>query len=401
MNILHVIASADPVSGGPIEGVQRLGEIFRARGHQQDLLTLDPPDAPFLGQVLAKVHAMGKPWPTARDPISRVRRKLRYAPRAFRWLRDHARDYDVVVVDGLWNYATHIARRVLVGSGVPYVVYTHGMLDPWFKRAYPIKNAGKQVFWWWNEGVLLNNAAAVLSTCEEERRLSHGTFKPWRAREKVVTYGTADAPPASDDQRLALERALPHIAGRPFFLYLSRIHEKKGCDLLIDGFAAVADEFEDYQLVIAGPGDPALVDRLKVRARESDFADRIHWPGMLSGDAKWGAFRACEAFVLPSHTENFGIVVAEAMACARPVLISDRVNIWHEVKAADAGLVAPDTIEGTQALFRGFYALSPDERSAMGARARATFLDRFEIGRAASDLLDVLEALASPAVKPG
>lgn len=393
MKILHVIATADPMSGGPIEGVNRIGDHFRARGHQQDLVTLDPPDAPFLDQISARVYAMGKSWPTAHDPVSRVRRKLRFAPRAFRWLRDHARDYDAIIVNGLWNYSTHISRRVLVGGDIPYVVYTHGMLDPWFKRAYPIKNLGKQFFWWWNEGVLINNAAAVLSTCEEERRLAHGTFTPWRAREKVVSYGTADAPPASDDQRMAFERVLPLLAGRPFFLYLSRIHEKKGCDILIDGFAAVADACPDYQLVIAGPGDPALVGQLQAQARTSGFADRIHWPGMLSGDAKWGAFRACEAFVLPSHQENFGIVVAEAMACARPVLISDQVNICREVAAADAGLVAPDTVEGTQSLFRGFLALPPATRATMGERARATFLERFEIGRAASDLLDVLEAL--------
>ena len=113
---------------------------------------------------------------------------------------------------------------------------------------------------------------------------------------------------------------------------------------------------------------------------------------MIAGDAKWGAFHGCDAFVLPSHQENFGIVVAEAMACAKPVLISDQVNIWREIAEAQAGLVGPDTVAGTKGSLRRFLALAPAEREAMGRRARAAFEERFEINAAAADLLAVLRA---------
>ena len=97
--------------------------------------------------------------------------------------------------------------------------------------------------------------------------------------------------------------------------------------------------------------------------------------------------------MLPSHQENFGIVVAEAMACGKPVLISDQVNIWREVAGARAGLVQPDTLTGTHTLLSDFLALSPGERQAMGERARAAFLDLFEVEAAGTDLMRLLESI--------
>jgi len=182
---------------------------------------------------------------------------------------------------------------------------------------------------------------------------------------------------------------------RRYLLYLSRIHEKKGCDLLIAAFARVAAEMPDVDLVIAGPDRTELRPRLEAQAAQLGIASRIHWPGMVLGDAKWGAFRGCDAFILPSHQENFGIVVAEAMACARPVLVSTRVNIWDEVVRGGGGLAEPDTIDGTEALIRAFYKMSEPERAAMGAKARETYLAHFEGQRVASDLIAHLERIVA------
>jgi glycosyltransferase involved in cell wall biosynthesis len=113
---------------------------------------------------------------------------------------------------------------------------------------------------------------------------------------------------------------------------------------------------------------------------------------MLQGELKWGALLAAEAFILPSHQENFGIAVAEALAVGTPVLISDKVNIWREIEADNAGLVTPDTLDGTVSLLERWLALSPDARQQMGERARACFAARFEIRRATENLLAVIRA---------
>src|SRR5690606_39791764 len=104
------------------------------------------------------------------------------------------------------------------------------------------------------------------------------------------------------------------------------------------------ESFDIPDLVIAGPGLNTLFgSRLKKLAVGSS----IHFPGMLEGAEKWGAFSGCEAFILPSHQENFGIAVVEAMACGKPVLISNKVNIWQEIITGGGGLVGEDTEEST------------------------------------------------------
>jgi glycosyltransferase involved in cell wall biosynthesis len=105
------------------------------------------------------------------------------------------------------------------------------------------------------------------------------------------------------------------------------MHEKKGCRELLEAFRQVltaANASQDLHLVMAGPADSAYGRQLKEAVIRLGLADRVTWTGMLSGDLKWGAFHAAEAFILPSHQENFGIAVAEALACGVPVLISEQ-----------------------------------------------------------------------------
>ena len=113
---------------------------------------------------------------------------------------------------------------------------------------------------------------------------------------------------------------------------------------------------------------------------------------MLKGDLKWGAFRAAEAFVLPSHQENFGIVVAEALACGKPVLTTDKVATWREVDAYHAGFVDSDDLAGVTRLIERYAALAPHEQSEMGARAREAYVERFDIGAMAPQLIEILRS---------
>ena len=227
-------------------------------------------------------------------------------------------------------------------------------------------------------------------TCEEEGILAQDAFWPYSVNAACVGYGTRDVAGDPAAQEAAFRAAVPELADKRFLLFLSRIHEKKGCDQLLDGFARVAGREPDLDLVIAGPDQTGLVATLKAQAEKLGIGHRVHFPGMLKGDIKYGAFRAAEAFVLTSHQENFGIVVAEALACGMPVLISNKVNIWREVADKRAGFVAPDTLDGTRELLQRLSALSGEERAEMGQRARACFERHFDIRNAAL----ALEAVA-------
>jgi glycosyltransferase involved in cell wall biosynthesis len=384
MKILHVIHSVNPATGGPIEGVKQLSAARCPRSHQIEIASLDAPDAPYLSTCPLRVHALGP-----------GHLKYGFAPEFLRWLQNNAKKYDVVIVNGLWQFHGLATWRALRGSATPYVVFTHGMLDPWFKKRYPLKHLKKWLYWPWAEYWLLRDANAVLFTCEEERLLARQSFWLYRCNEIVVKYGTAGPKGDPAVQRAAFFQKFPQLNGKRLILFLGRIHPKKACDLLIQAFAKTMAAEPDWHLVMAGPDQIGWQAKLSKEAAKLGIAARITWTGMISGDLKWGAYHAADAFALPSHQENFGIVVAEALACGLPVLISDKVNIWREIEADRAGFVGKDDLKNTVAGLSCWMNLSETERLQMRERARACFLKRFEIKGAAETLTAVLRSVIS------
>ncbi len=366
-----------------MEGTRQTSEALTQMGHHVEVASADDPAAPWLRDLGFTVHALGP-----------GRSGYCYALGMIPWLRGNAPRFDAVIVNGLWQHPGFAVRRALRGTRTPYFVYTHGMLDPWFKRTYPMKHLKKSLYWSWGEYRVLRDAQAVLFTCEEEKLLARQSFRLYRANEVVVSYGTVGPTGDAATQKAAFLTRHPELQGKRLLLFLSRIHVKKGCDLLIDAFARVAQSDPSLRLVMAGPDQTGWRPELERQATSLGIADRVAWPGMLTGDVKWGAFRAAEAFVLPSHQENFGIAVAEALACGLPALISNKVNIWREIDQDGAGLVAEDTQEGARRLLQEWLALPAEAREGMARRARACFQARFDIRIAAENLLEALRAPA-------
>ncbi len=375
MKILHVLRSIDPRSGGTYEGVRTLAASQLALGCTLETVALD---APGLEHAMpGPVHLLG--------PCAGTYGRC---PALDRWLADNLARFSVVLVHGLWQYHGFAARRACRRAGVPYAVFPHGMLDPWFKRTYPLKHLKKWLYWPWGEYRVLRDAARVLFTAEEERLASRRSFWLYRAHEQVVGFGTAPPPDEADLQRAAFLARFPQLAGQRLLLFLGRINPKKGCDLLMRAFR---DHGGPLTLVMAGPDPDEL--RSGLEALAGPAAARITWAGMLSGAEKWGAFRCAEAFILPSHQENFGVAVAEALACGLPVLISNRVNIWREIIDDGAGLVADDDAAGCAQLLRSWTALNAAQREAMASVAVDCFARRFSMDGAATRLDDTLRTL--------
>ena len=309
------------------------------------------------------------------------------------WLVANAGGFDAVIVHGIWqfqSFATWLAYRKI---GFPYFVFVHGALDPWFKKTYPLKHLKKWLYWPWSEYRVLRDARGVLFTSEEEARLAKTSFWLYQAKEYVINYGTSMPPGDPVLQKNLFLENYPRIRDKRIVLFLSRIHPKKGCDLLIRAFENALRMYPDLHLVIAGPDDVGWKPELEKLAEGLGISEAITWTGMLTGDLKWGAYRNSEVFILPSHSENFGIVVAESLACRVPVLITDKVNIWREIKDDGAGFVEPDTLEGVNLLLRNWLSLSPIEREQMKVKAQNCFLDRFEIKKAAQSLMDTIGGL--------
>lgn len=285
MKLLRLSRSLNPTGGGIAEGVRQITPHLAALGVVSTVASLDPPEAPWLQHQPFTAIGLG--------PVASGYGYRRGLPAR---ILDLAQQHDVVIIEGTWQYHAYATWRALRGTGIPYFVYTHGMLDPWFKRTYPLKHLKKWTYWPWADYRVLRDARAVLFTTEQERRLARQSFWLYRAKERVVGYGTS--PPAGDaqTQRQLFLATYPHLQGKRLWLFLSRIHPKKGVDLLIEAFAAVATSDPQLHLVIAGPDQVGWQAALQTRAAELGVAHRIIWPGMLSGDLKWGAFRAAELF---------------------------------------------------------------------------------------------------------
>jgi len=379
MRILRSIRSVSPAGGGPIEGIKQVARVHAAAGHETELISLDDPDDPWVRDCPVKVHALGP-----------VKSSYGYSRKFVPWIAEHRKEYDAVIVSGLWQYSGFGAWRALRGTDTPYFVFPHGMLDPWFKRAYPLKHLKKWLYWPWADYRLLRDARAVLFTSEEERRAARESFWLYRCNEVVVNYGIAGPGADAALQRSAVLARFPELEGRRVFLYLGRIHEKKGCDLLIRAFAKTAAADDSIRLVFAGPDQTGWADELRALGASLGIADRIVWTGMIAGDLKWGMLRLAEVFILPSHQENFGIAVAEALACGTPVLISNKVNIWREIEADGAGLVDDDDEPGTVRLLQRWLATPSDQKEEMRKIAQSSFQTRFEVTQAAASLIQTI-----------
>jgi glycosyltransferase involved in cell wall biosynthesis len=397
LKILHVIASVDPRGGGPLAGVLSSSEVWFEHGHERHVLSLDPPDATWVAETPVPVFALGiasKCYATLHKRIPLLR--YGYTPHLTDWLRRYAENYDAVIINGLWNYASFGSWRALRKSKVPYFVFPHGMLDPWFNTAYPIKTLFKSIYWKLMENRVIRDARGVLFTCEEEKILARQSFAPYSAREFVVGYGARDIGGDAERQRQAFFSLVPTARDKQIILFLSRIHEKKGVDLLIEAFASVALDFPTFDLVIAGPDQVGLQAGLIGRTTKLGIAKRVHWPGMLTGDAKWGAYLASEFFALPSHQENFGIAVVEAMALARPVMITNKVNIWREIERDNAGIVVNDDIQHIAYGLRKMLMLQKEQRAIIGSNGRKSFLAQYDLANNAMHLLKLIQQGVAP-----
>jgi glycosyltransferase involved in cell wall biosynthesis len=382
VRILHSISTVDPASGGPIEGLRQISRVNTDYGHEIEVVTSDDPNSAWVKSFPHPVHALGPGY------TSYV-----YTPRLIPWLRANAKRFDCVVVNGIWGYNLYAVSRALRGR-VPYYVYTHGMLDPWFKYRYPLKHLKKWLFWPWGMYTPLREAHAVLFTCDEERILARDSFWLYDCNEVVVRYGTPGIPNPSHDYATAFVGRYPGLENKRRFVFLGRVHPKKGADLLIRAIAELARDgvwdSSTMRLVMAGPVDGRYAAMLMALASRLRVDESIVWTGMLHGDDKWGALQCAEAFVLPSHQENFGIAVAEALSCGVPVLLSRSVNIWREIIDDGAGLADDDTVRGCASLLSRWLRLGDEARLAFGKRARQSFETHYTIKRAAVSLLSTI-----------
>ena len=346
MKILHVIPSVGPLRGGPSFVVRTMSAGLAAQGCDVDVATTDdnglerlqvPLNRPVMENGVTyryfrrQTHFYTISWPLSR------------------WLRNNVAAYDLLHIHALFSFPVASAAWWASHYHVPYVVRPLGTLNRW-----GIENRRpwlKQASLWLIDRRVLSGAAAVHYTSEEEREegaMVASVLRPVIIPNPVDFQFDRDRLPAC-----WLRSRYPALAGRRIILFLSRLHPKKGIDLLLAAFARLRAQVPDVALVLGGAGEEDFVERLRRQAHDLGLESNVVWTGFLEGDSKKAAMAEADIFVLPSYSENFGVAAVEAMAAGLPVIVSDHVGIHREIAAADAGLVVPCQEEPlTRALVR-------------------------------------------------
>ena len=243
---------------------------------------------------------------------------------------------DLVHIHSLYLFHSLVACYYCRGYNIPYLMRPHGTLDPFIHQRHR-----------WRKGLMefafehrnIRRAAALhFTTAEEAELASPFTFQ---TPGLVVPLGIDSAELALLPEPGRFRARYPELGDKRIILFFGRVNFKKGLDILVKAFGAVARKREDVHLVIAGPDNEGWGDKVRAWLSEAGLLGRTTFTGMLLGPEKLAVLRDADMFVLPSYSENFGIAVIEAMAAGLPVIISDKVNIWREVQAGGAGQVIP------------------------------------------------------------
>jgi glycosyltransferase involved in cell wall biosynthesis len=344
MRLVHVIPHIDQEAAGPSYSVPRLCQSLAVCGNQVTLTCLAA-----RGDISGVTLDLQPQWPVlGRFAIST---KLTSA------LWRKAARVDIVHNHSLWSMVNVASGWVVPGRGAKLVTSPRGTLSAWALSRSP---GLKRILWPLQRRALVR-ANMLHATSEVEYQ---------EIRAQGFTAPVAVIPNGID---------LPDLAKRPVrtavvaevrtLMFLSRIHPIKGLDRLLQAWSQIQDQFPNWRLVIAGPGEAAHVHEVQALANKLGV-QRVEFPGPLYGEAKAQAYWGADLFSLPTHSENFGVAVAEALAHACPAVVS-RGAPWPGLDAEGCGWWVANDVESLATTLSSAMHLPPDELAAMGLRGRA------------------------------
>jgi glycosyltransferase involved in cell wall biosynthesis len=335
VKVLHVIPSVSLTQGGPSKAVRLFAEAAMREGISASIATTDDN-----GDGSRLEIETGVPLLERGVKVFYFRRTTlayKVSIDLARWLVRTARDFDLLHIHALFSFSSTATAWAARRCKVPYVVRPLGVLNRWGieNRRALAKRASLPLI----ELGIIRGAAAMHYTAERERSEAIETL-PELARVKSAVI-PVPLPESSKEEASANKflELYPELQGTQIVLFLSRIDAKKGLDLLLDAFSSVVRSCPNTRLVVAGDGDSGFVASQKSRCVSLGIEQAVIWTGWLDGTTKSSALKAATLFVLPSYSENFGIVVAEAMAAGTAVIVTEGVALADEIIKAEAGVV--------------------------------------------------------------
>ena len=390
---VHFVREIRSELGGVVTAGVDLCQSMAARGHRIVLVTCDAKDAP------AYWNEPGGNWPEVVEVPPAAFTDLLLSREGVQRFSQVMATVDVAHLHTPWDLCNFQLMRPLRKARVPYIITVHGMLD---RYSMEHKTAKKRTFLAVGGRRLFRQATTIHFTAQGEMEQAL-EFIPGKDRSLVQAYAldlSSYNPLPGPEPAL---RAFPQI--RPEarkILFLSRLHPKKGVDLLIRAAAELKKGTMPFQLLIAGPGDERYVGQLKSLAKELGVDDVTEFLGMVHGIEKRSLYEAADVFVLPTHQENFGLVLAEAMACGTAVITTRGTDVWHELEEGGARIVDPTPQRIAESIIE--VVSDRDKCRQIGLKALEfvyRWLDRDHVSAAYEDMyFDAIERGVPPFTKP-
>jgi len=310
----------------------------RQRGIQAEIVTTDASLTVSYGQrwESGRVPELSGPsvptwfFPRIASPVAALR-EFAIAPSLVPWLWRNLHHYDLVHIHAIFNFPTTVGMAIAHHHRIPYIVRPLGSLCRWSLQQSSRK---KQIYLRMVGDRLLRHSAGLHFTSDQEQieAWEQGFHSP----SFVLPHGVA-IPATQADARQRLRDDLQLPPDEPILLFLSRLHPKKGLEVLLEAIARLSDQ--RFTLIIAGQGNPLYEAQLEQQMNSTGMGHRVHRVGFVTGEAKDRLMQGADLFVLPSHSENFGLVLMEAMAAGLPVVTTPGVAIAPLIQESRTGWV--------------------------------------------------------------
>jgi len=365
--ILKIISSIDPSYGGPSRGVINTSIHLSKRGYLVDIVTIDKHKFNFdLSKNIRFINFKNY-----------FGINYRFSIDFFLWLYKNRNKYQIIVVHGLWQFQT-LAARLLIKK--KYYVYTHGQLDPYFR--IDIKKKLKKFFYWYFiEYKNLQNSISILLTTEGEKSNLNKTFvNTKKIKKKVTGYGIF--PQKKLNKKIAVSKfykKFEFLKNKNFFVFIGRFDEKKGCDIIIDAVKKIDKKLNSLILFVGPCPDRIYKKNLINIVKKYNLSSKIYFSDALYGDLKWASIYLSRAMLLPSHGENFGISLVESLSMSRPVITSNKVNIYQDIFKYKCGLISNNNVASFSNKLLTFEKLNRQEYLRMCVNAKKCFNEKFNL----------------------